>query len=199
MKKYGQRKLPELWTAQTLRCSKVQRQLHHVHMPWLSQLVGSLLGSAIGHVKGTVDRRKNGQTLFFFSQLLQSSSSLQWQLVPAAPTDSSLQFSWPLQKTPSTHPLRVTRTINWHPLLEGLGPRSTEFPLYLHWLNRDLSPSSNGSILQRPEFSHFKLTLVSKGSICVVWLKPPCNPYGSLFAFLVFPLLVNNSLCQAVC
>lgn len=128
MKKYGQRKLPELWTAQTLRCSKVQRQLHHVHMPWLCQLVGSLLGSATGDVKGTVDRRKKGQTLSYFSQLLQSSSSLQWQLVPAAPTDSSLQFSQHFQKTPSTHPLRVTRTINWQPLLEGLGPRSTEFP-----------------------------------------------------------------------
>lgn len=117
----------------------------------------------------------------------------QHQLIPACSFPNTSKKH--PQHTLSELPEQLTGSPSWKAWVPG--PQSSHPTL--HRLSGDLSPSSNGSILQMSEFLHFNFTLVSKGSICVVWLKPPCNPYGSLFAFLVFPLLVNNSLCQAVC
>lgn len=188
MKKYGQRKLPELWTAQTLRCSKVQRQLPHVHMPWLCQLGGSLLGSAIGDVKGTMDRRKKGQlfpiSVSFSRAVLLCNGSLfqQHQLTPARsfPDTPRNILNTPSQSHQNNQlaapPGRLGSQVHRVPLPPFIG--STEISVLL-----PMGPSS------KCLSSHVSISHLCPEVLCVVWLKPPCNPYGS---FCLFSILIPS-------
>lgn len=148
-----------------------------------------------------MDRKKKGQTLSYSSQLLHSnsSSSQQWQLVPVAPMDSSLQFSQHVQKQSQHTSLRVTRTnqLAAPPGRPGAQLQGVTLPPFSGsteiW--GPLGPSSKCWSFHI-SISYWKR--LPRGCTCVVWLKPPFDPQGSLFTFLVFPYLTNNSLCKVI-
>lgn len=103
----------------------------------------------------------------------------QHQLIPAC---SFLT----LPETSSTHPLRVTKQSTESPP-GRLGSQVHRVPF--HPFSHCSTVISVHSASMGPSSkclsSHvFDLTLVSE-VLCVVWLKPPCNPYGS-FCLLVF-------------